>query len=274
MNVFILALDGLEYCLVEKYNLKYLKQTVYGKIEVGKEYTAKYDVPYTPVVWQSFITGKKPEEHGIYSFTTYGRFWDRIRKLPVIRSIKIKAKIAWKIGIKPKAITKNHLRHKTIFDEINPSIAIDVPTYNLVAEDWFLKFKPSHATEELIKTIWESYQKRKEKTFNLINHKEWKLFMTYFRISDLLGHLYFVKHPLKLMNCYLELNQLARQIKDKLRKNTVMLIVSDHGMRASKDGVTGTHSKYAFWSLNIKTDWKPKDITDFYPKILEWAKDH
>ena len=76
------------------------------------------------------------------------------------------------------------------------------------------------------------------------------------------------------MNCYLELNQLARQIKDRLQKDTVMLIVSDHGMQASKDGITGTHSKYAFWSLNIKTDWKPKDITDFYPKILEWVKDH
>ena len=102
-------------------------------------------------------------------------------------------------------------------------------------------------------------------------NQEWKLLMAYFRIPDLLGHIYFVKSPLKLMNCYLELNKLTMQLKEKLSKDTIMLIVSDHGMEASKDGVTGTHSKHAFWSLNIKTEWKPKDITDFYQKIIEWA---
>jgi len=34
----------------------------------------------------------------------------------------------------------------------------------------------------------------------------------------------------------------------------------------------GKHSEHAFYSLNVRTEWKPKVVTDFYEKILEWDK--
>jgi len=37
MKVMILAFDGLEYELVEKFNLKNLKQIEYGKVRIPKE---------------------------------------------------------------------------------------------------------------------------------------------------------------------------------------------------------------------------------------------
>jgi len=54
-------------------------------------------------------------------------------------------------------------------------------------------------------------------------------------------------------------------------EDTIFLIVSDHGMRPMPDG-TGHHSCHAFWSLNIDTDWEPKDLTDFYPQIIKWCE--
>ena len=32
----------------------------------------------------------------------------------------------------------------------------------------------------------------------------------------------------------------------------------------------GKHSEHAFYSLNVRTEWKLKVVIDFYEKILEW----
>lgn len=101
--------------------------------------------------------------------------------------------------------------------------------------------------------------------------EEWKLFMAYFDLADLMGHVYIAKRPLRLMHAYLELDALARNLQ-AIVPDSLFLIVSDHGMKVSEDGVSGTHTDYAFWSLNVETDWSPSDFTDFYPKILEWVK--
>jgi len=267
LRVFILALDGLEFNLVEEWNLKYLKQKTYGKIEMGREYYAIYDVPYTPVVWHSFITGLPPERHKITSPLTYGRLLDKLRK--ATRFIRGKGKIARMLGIRPRTLTKRDYSQKTIFDAVPNSVAIDVPTYNL--ENWMLNFSHKRL-EDFISYVWKEYYERKRKTLEALKSPNWKLIMSYIRIADILGHSYFIIKKPKLRECYMELNQLSKQIKDLLPENTVMLIISDHGTQASSDGVTGVHSKHAFWSLNIETDWKPQDITDFFDKILKWAK--
>jgi len=271
MKVFILALDALEYDFVEKWNLKYLKQKVYGRIELGDRYNPSWgDEPYTPIVFHSFISGLPPEEHKIESVATYGRALNFIRKL--IKFVPNKRKIAKIFGITPQALTRKHYEHKTIFDEVYPSLAIDVPTYNLEIRDWHLDWKTG-INKQKIKAIWASYLRRKKQIFNALkNQHMWKLCMAYIRVADLLGHIYIVKKTLKLLNCYLELNSLAGNVQKLLSKNTILLIMSDHGMEPSGDGVTGRHSKHAFWSLNIDTGWRPKDITDFYPKIIEWTK--
>ena len=82
MKVFILALDALEYDFVERWDLKYLKQKVYGRIELGERYNPSWgDEPYTPIVFHSFISGLPPEKHKIESVATYGKTLDFLRKL-------------------------------------------------------------------------------------------------------------------------------------------------------------------------------------------------
>ena len=61
-------------------------------------------------------------------------------------------------------------------------------------------------------------------------------------------------------------------VSSLLPDDVIILIVSDHGMQDSGDGITGNHSRHAFWSLNIKTTWKPNSITDFYSKIINWCE--
>jgi hypothetical protein len=100
--------------------------------------------------------------------------------------------------------------------------------------------------------------------------RPWKLFMAYFDLADLAGHLYFIKKPQKLKHAYYALDNLTFILKRKVK--CVFLIISDHGMKPFTDGVTGNHSFYALWSLNFKINWQPRSITDFHMKILEWNK--
>ena len=274
MRVFILALDGLEYNLVIQWKLRSIMQKTYGKLHISPNYYHKDEnVPYTPIIWASFITGIPPERHGIKSIFTYGKFLDKIRNMPVIRSIKGKRQIFWRLGLKPRVVNKKDLGKETLFERITPSVAVDVPAYNEPSE---VNLRLANAimkkgVKHYVNAVWKVYQNRKKRVFEKI-HEDWKLLMAYFKISDLLGHVYIAKSPEHLRRVYLELDRLVYELKTKLSDDILFLIVSDHGMQPSDDGVTGTHSKHAFWSLNIDTNWRPKDITDFYPKIIEWTK--
>ena len=66
MKVLIIALDGLEFDIVKRYELRNLRQKVYGKIELNN-----FKKIYTPIIWASFITGLPPEKHGVDSCLLY-----------------------------------------------------------------------------------------------------------------------------------------------------------------------------------------------------------
>ncbi|RLE44332.1 hypothetical protein DRJ19_00600 [Candidatus Woesearchaeota archaeon] len=282
MRVFLLALDGLEYNLVKKYRLKNIMQKQYGYIEIPQEYFVETKVPwssmeaeavpYTPTIWATILTGLKPREHKIRHLLTYGRLLERIRYLPVISWVKGKRRLLEKIGIKRRIVSKTDLKAPTIFDAVNPSVAVWFPCYNMPTWLWEIMAREARTNVSKIpRAVWKVFRLRRKKVFAQLG-KKWKLFGAYFETLDWLGHLYYVTRPLKLMNAYLVFDALVGELKRWMPEDTVFLIVSDHGMEPSSDGVTGNHSRRAFWSLNIDTEWEPKDFTDFYPKIIKWVE--
>ncbi len=275
MRVFILALDGLEHDLVVKWRLKNLQQVRYGKFVVKKEYYhEEAGVPFSPKVWVSLITGRKPSEHGIRDWWTYGKILDRIRYLPLIRHIKNKRKVLWKLGIRPRIVNRRDLRITTLFDKVKPSVAVNVPGYNDPTVFYErLKNAFYRGVNEYAKEIWRVHADRVRATFKALeNTADWRLFMTYFDLADLIGHIFFVKKRLAVMRAYLELNSLAKKLQERVPDDTIFLIISDHGMQISTDRVTGNHSDHAFWSLNREGNWKPKDFIDIHRKVLEWVR--
>jgi len=102
-------------------------------------------------------------------------------------------------------------------------------------------------------------------------NREWRLFVAYFSLPDWLGHIAIVKKRRTLKRDYQILDEFVRTIKSLIRGDYVFLIFSDHGMKASSDGITGIHSDYAFWSLNRKTAWRPEDFIEIHKKIVEWG---
>jgi predicted AlkP superfamily pyrophosphatase or phosphodiesterase len=273
-KVFILALDGLEYNLVVKWNLTALMQKQHGKITLApKYYHVKEHVPYTPTIWASFITGKPPRQHGVNDWWTYNKLLNWIRTKPPLTWLRGKRLVLSKIGLKPRTCTRKDWKRniETIFDKVNPSIALFIPAYNEAVEPHEkLSQAMAKGLHEYEKQIEQVHRWRMREMYRRLM-EEWRLFMVWLDIADLMGHIHYVKQPEKLEATYKSLNSLVVKLKEQLCKTT-FLIVSDHGMTESTDGVTGNHSNHAFWSLNIESAWKPKDITDFYPKILEWAE--
>ncbi len=270
MRVFILALDGLEYELVMGWKLHNLMQEHCGKYRAP--ISPRYGKPHTPSAWVSFITGLPPEEHGIDDWWKWGRLLDWIRLHPPFRWIKNKRVIAAALGIKPKTYTREDLRVETIFDAVKPSIALFVPGYNEPPEPHYeLNEALRRGIREYERKIWEIHNWRVSKLTERLND-EWRLFMVWLDLADLLGHIYIVKNRARLLKAYWELDWLAGWLRAKLLSedpHTAFLIVSDHGMQVSDDGVTGDHSPHGFWSSNVPLPREPKEITDFRDIILE-----
>jgi predicted AlkP superfamily pyrophosphatase or phosphodiesterase len=277
IRLFIIALDGLSYDLVVKWNLSNLMQVTYGKVPVSPIYFGgnEVDTPSTPVIWSSFITGKNPREHGITGWWTYGKTWDWLRKNPPFVWVKNKRGLLKKIGVdsknilKPKIVDKTDLQAKTIFDYVKPSIALDVPTYSDISESRLSIFDTlvHEGLEAYEKAIWKIHNERVNRLFIEL-HNPWNLYMVWFDVPDLLGHMHIAKRPHLLREVYIKLDNLVYTLKNKLPEEITYLIISDHGMMPESDG-TGVHSLEAFWSLNIPTDFSPCDLTDFFPWMMQ-----
>lgn len=267
MNVLILAFDALEYDIVVGMKLKPLMQEYYGRYEAVT--SPRYGKPHTPSAWTTIITGRSPEEHGIDYWWTYGRFLDWLRTKPPLVWIKNKRRILWKLGLKPRVPDKRDLKFKTIFDLVDRSVALFVPGYN---EPVWPHEKLNEAfrkgLREYVKTIWEIHEWRKRVFFEKLGG-DWELFMAWFDLADLLGHVCITKCRTEFLKAYIELSKIAKKVRDMYRnKDVFILILSDHGMKPVPDG-TGDHSSYGFWSANKKPPFTPRKATDFYKLVEE-----
>lgn len=270
-KILILAFDGLEYELVERYRLKALKQKIYGYIDVSS-----FKHVLTPIIWRSFITGLEPGKHKVYSWWRFSnnRTLDRIMhwiryNFPIIRNMsnyRLK-QVARLFGIKIKPTDKTDIKYPTIFDYAKKPIALFIPSYN---EEPWIRDEYSKAMEKNVKAfekvLWEVHRYRVNKFLKLLD-KDWDLFMAWFDLADWIGHLYMGKSNIKMIKAYMELNKLATEVSRRINDKTLLIIVSDHGMASGKHG--GEHSPKAYYSLNKDIKWKPEKITDYYHLIKE-----
>jgi len=281
VKVVILGFDGLEYNLVERFKLENMKQTQYGKILIPKEcYTETVDPrgervyePYTPFVWSAFLTGRLPHEVGI-NRATLQKWNSSLLQLLRVLSVKLrlhkirgKGKLLEKFGFKRSSFSWKDYRCPTIFDYADKPKIINVPT---ISEEWGIKLE-GKKFDEIIKAAWRRFYWVKKEALKAIE-EDWDLFMVYTRLLDVIGELCYGKF-MTLFKAYTSCNHFVGEVKERLdEKETIFLIVSDHGMERFGNTLFGKHSNYGFYSLNIKTEWKPRFIIDFFPKIIEWLK--
>ena len=286
MRVFILAIDALEYDLVEKFRLNNLKQTEYGKIDVSefRRYHPSSEL-WTPLIWASFISGVMPEKHKVGAYHRWNS--DLLQRVSTISKEiglnKILSKLGFLSLFSSKTRPFNHADWKktgpkTIFDYASNPIALGVPSYSYDKQIMKNKSLTKHVLEKSItekqfeKIVMKTYRERCELAFSLLR-RDWDLFMFYIHgISDLFGHL-FLGDVKKMLKAYLELNYLVGRIKKQIEGKVLFLIISDHGMvnlgtyGTYKSKKYGEHSNHAFYSINTRLELRNPKITDFFHVI-------
>lgn len=284
-SICILALDALEYDLVEEFNLKHIKQLEYGKIDISM-----FKDLATPVIWASFITGLPPEEHGLDINTV--PHWpssviDKLRHLSIkmkLDQIKGKGRILELLGFEHRAFYEEMItdfrsrQMDTLFDVIPNAKALSVPPYQKwIDRETQLLLKQAIEKEEKISTfeqhVWNIFEEKRDKCLDIIREGDWNLFMTHFMFTDLLGHLY-AGNLTKMFGVYAKAEQLVEDMKKMLRDETFLLIVSDHGMKTFGQSVYGEHSDHGFYSSNLPLELENPKITDFFDLIVKTAIGH
>lgn len=294
MRFIILGLDALEFDLVRKFSMKNLMQKEYGKI-----YLDGFKVIVTPPIWASFITGVMPDKHGVLSIWHHTGKWERLLQKMGFSEMGTKKVMDGFFAIIKYLVYRTNgnenifkfLRFlfgyektdhalaergvKTIFDHVNKSIAINIPSYNwnfdYVVTNFLRKAinDPEGFGTKLEEYVYNIFQKERKNFLKALQRENWDLIMVYIRLADDLGHLY-GGNPKKLIKLYTVLDNFAMEVKNSMDSEDILLIVSDHGMKSF--GRYGDHSDHGFYSCNWKLYLENPKITDFFQIILEMLK--
>jgi len=231
--IVVLAIDALEYDLVEEFNCGNLKQKFYGKTDISE-----FSQPRTMVLWSSFMTGQNKEAEIVSHGTKVN--WEH--KVPL---------------------------NETFFSKFKNPCVIDLPGFNYDLEQHnkerkLMKtfFSDNSATEVIRKEYNKlalAHHGEIKKRFVSALRDDHDLVIGYFSAIDVIGHLNFGNKALMRI-LYREMDALTGEIASE-HNDFHIIVLSDHGMYAI--GAYGDHSSYGFWSTNFKNLAVPK-ITDFY----------
>lgn len=294
-KILVIAFDGLDKELIEKYNLEDVRQKEYGTIDNS---TNMHSIK-TSELFASFITGTNYEKHGLtgiqkgkYQNERKNKFIDALfpslltKNLRGFTALKDIAKEVLRMEKVIERYTKEDIQTDTLFNKIEGSRPMFIPGYN-PGMIWRLKtevepLKKGYSADRNAE-YWDkrSYDVRKKGLFNELKNDILPargLLMCHFHRPDIYHHFYahdeFHQETAQngnthevLKKLYRETDSLAKEIKEKaLNKGyDYVIFMSDHGLPTES-----AHNENAFYSCNKELfgDETPH-ITDFHDKILE-----
>ena len=283
-KVVILGIDALEYNRVEKLNLSYLKQKEYGKTIVP--ITEGWKEPATVIVWPCFITGCEPKKMGynapilfkqplqffldnlvfpLRNFMYKNKYVDNVEQkkmsqdlVNIFKDITKKSKFA-------RHPERKDIKAPTLFDNSFKSAHCYIPVYDISMDtlarwDIFDVMNDPKKKNEFAFKYRKEIQDKKEELFQLLE-TDYKLIMMYWYCLDGIQHALF-KDKITIDEFYIRFNSLVKEVQDRLSKDDLLLIVSDHGQE------NGIHTPYGFYSCNKELGLYKPHICDF-KKIIE-----
>lgn len=287
-KTLVIAFDGLDKELIEKFGLNHVIQEEYGTIDNNTNTSSVK----TSELFANFITGETYEEHGIEGLQGT-RYKDK-RKDKILRTL-VSNDLTSKRGfyairdilsslIRAKEdkdrYSKEDLETDTLFENIENSRAMFVPAYN-PGFMWRLNIeveplRNGYSVDRQAR-YWDrrAYEVRKKYLFEELENdilSPRDFLMCHFFRPDQYQHYYgdskigtFDENKLKKM--YLEIDELAEKIKLKALENGYenIIFMSDHGLPTATE-----HNERVFYSSNrpLFESEVPK-IKDFHDKIKE-----
>lgn len=295
MTLIVLAIDGLDFGLVEEWDLENIKLDNYRKTET---FDNGSEQPYTLEVWTSIATGVHPDEHGITrdSSSDWNRFLNPVfhtvgKYLPLDYKVKIHG-VLKSMGILDYEIAKTDLETFMDGDRIAVHNWPCVENNNELRSRWKLfEDRENYNTEEFEVEIFGECASRMGWANQMLNHNL-KLAAVHIHALDLYGHLYSghvdednmdksvvqekrvegskgVDDISQLKKSYEFVDELIKDMRENLSDDDEILILSDHGMnnRLLDDKDIAMHSYRSFASTTLDVDL-PESVFD-YKKFIE-----
>lgn len=242
-SVLIVAFDGLDHELIKEFDLDHITQREFGRIDndtgIEKRKTSE--------LFASFLTGKFSEEHGISDLrkrkgskllTKFEKIADGT-KLDKIKGLRksLYGEIN-RLNYKEEWPVKEDLEAETIFDQVENSEALFVPSYSTSTffrcEEQNRPLRLGMGVEEAIKHYdTREYRYRKQRFLRPVN-TYFDLCMMHFHRVDIHQHFYGEKdahydHD-RLEKLYRETDKLAEEIKEFFEDSyDTIIFMSDHG---------------------------------------------
>lgn len=287
-NILIVAFDGLDKEWIEEFGLEHINQKEFGEVN---NYESTYSIK-TSELFATFITGENFEEHGIKGLEydpnpLKTSFLDLVIPKKVEMYVSgfgrmkeaLRAIIGHEESYRP---SKSELDSKTIFDEIENSRAMFIPSYNpsmfWESESDLAPLQYGRDFDEIIEH-WDrlEFAQRKRRFLSELENdivSPRDLLMVHFHRTDIHQHGYgdpYLENEDKhrLRKLYKETDEFAKEIKEKALQQgyDTVIFMSDHG-RPAADSNTG-HNKNAFYSCNKPLFGnKTPQLADFYNKII------
>ena len=221
----------------------------------------------------SFITGTEPANHGI---TVGNRY-----KNPLLNWVQVNLwrplGLTGKTGIgnllrkwfRYDTCTKEDIEVPTIFDLIDNSVAINIPSFNESESNKRLRelcagYLDGTVDRDKLEFFLEAnYNETMSSFFDAIS-RDPPLVMVHIFPLDIVGHSFYDDEE-TIERWYRRVDADVGKIK-KMYPKRWCLIVSDHGL------LNGKHTNYAFYSSNIPIGLKEPRLTDFKKIILKVIK--
>jgi hypothetical protein len=286
-KTLVIAFDGMDNDLIERYNLEEIKQSEFGSID---NHTGMNSL-MTSELFASFITGKTWREHGVTGLDRKEdeQAMEKVNKIisedkadsfKGLRTLREILKSIFKPG-KDVKYTKEDLEEDTVFDKIDNSRAMFVPGYNpskiWAAEGCGISLLGyGYSVQEVEKFLWgREFSYRKSQLLHEIGNEivsPRDFLMCHFHITDWIHHLYADEKAgrqdeEKVKDAYKKIDRFAGEIKKKAEKSAYdrIIFMSDHGLPEGEQ-----HNQNAFYSCNqeLFPEKEPR-ITDFYRKFVD-----
>lgn len=252
-KICIIGIDGLEYDLVEKWNLKNLKQVEHGKSIVPLDEMT--NDPLSPDVWATFLTGKVKE--GGFESTS-----GLIRALVSIRS-----KLPFGFGL-ANWLNRNFLHAPIVYPKLEHPSFLDkknveyynAPYYdfNILKsnQDWQRMTENKMSSKDLIDKSWWEFQIHFLEAQRRFKRTDKPIFFCYFYFLDMIQHLVDSDHD-SVKNAYENVDCFVKLMK-RIKPNHLFLVLSDHGFENMD------HSSHGFYSISKKLNLGTPHIKDLF----------
>ena len=275
MTLIILALDALDYALVEEFDIDSFRLDTFGQMETVAH---MHEIPYTPEAWATVATGVHPREHNITGSTSS---WDNpiinfLSKFSGYISNSMRSDIGDLIEQTTEAeytIANVDIQH--VFDS-DDRIVHNWPGVHRGSEltrAWDIMWREGQTNAEFERDIYGLAAEQFGWAREMLNH-DVAVAGVHIHLLDAAGHAYGDEQD-QLESVYERAGEFVAEIREALDDEDDLLILSDHGIVVdwysddydSPKG-PGSHSWRAFASST--TDSIPETVFD----VFEWINNN